>query len=404
MSTNESQETTNGADVSDIAINQLLGQTLATAMEKTVNTAIANAVENAINAAVDNAVNDVQEAVNKSLKRSIDQTARDAVEKAIKKLRDGCFEQHLTTFLSKNEDQASQKATAPTEATNDQAKSIKVVKDFHRHASDFVYPGRTYQIYVQDHATDHDYYRMLYSHPALLLQLASPEQVESGEVRASRCNWKCFKKVNGISFRQLLDKALITTAGKIVDTAVEKAAKKSVKEAVDEAVKDAMKKAVDEAVQTAVKQATHESSELSNTDTEIKVEEDLDSDPDSAVRPGCSYHIHVPHSVDLILGVTDHPWLFLEHGGNGEFMSAPTLSYEWTCVEKNGYISFYNEMSKRYFRQKIWPVTKVIWLQVAMTRITCFAYDETPQMTQTASNICSMGIYARSNPMLITMS
>ncbi|GAM38401.1 hypothetical protein TCE0_033r09093 [Talaromyces pinophilus] len=76
MSTNESQETTNGADVSDIAINQLLGQTLATAMEKTVNTAIANAVENAINAAVDNAVNDVQEAVNKSLKRSIDQTAR----------------------------------------------------------------------------------------------------------------------------------------------------------------------------------------------------------------------------------------------------------------------------------------------------------------------------------------
>ncbi|KAI7968150.1 hypothetical protein EIK77_010320 [Talaromyces pinophilus] len=198
MSTNESQETTNGADVSDIAINQLLGQTLATAMEKTVNTAIANAVENAINAAVDNAVNDVQEAVNKSLKRSIDQTAQDAVENAIKKLRDGCFEQHLTTFLSKNEAQASQKATAPTEATNDQAKSIKVVKDFHRHASDFVYPGRTYQVYVQDHATDHDCYRMLYSHPALLLQLASPEQVESGEVRASRCNCKCFKK--GASF------------------------------------------------------------------------------------------------------------------------------------------------------------------------------------------------------------
>lgn len=128
-----------------------------------------------------------------------------------------------------------------------------------------------------------------------------------------------------------------------------------------------------------------------DTDTEIKVEEDLDSHPDSAVRPGCSYHIHVPHSVDLILGVTDHPWLFLEHGGNVEFMSAPTLSYEWTCVEKNGYVSFYNEMSKRY-------------LQVAMTRITCFAYDETPQMTHTASNICSMGIYARSNPMLITMS
>ncbi|KUL82704.1 hypothetical protein ZTR_09425 [Talaromyces verruculosus] len=200
MSTNESQEATNGADVSDIAINQLLGQTLATAMEETVNTAIANAVENAINAAVDDAVNDVQEAVNKSLKRSIDHIARDAVEKAIKKLRDGCFEQHLTTFLSKNEGQASQKDTAPTGATNDQAKSIKVVKDFHRHASDLVYPGRTYQIYVQDHATGDDYCRMLYSHPALLLQLASPEQVESGEVRVSRCNWKCFKKGASLFF------------------------------------------------------------------------------------------------------------------------------------------------------------------------------------------------------------
>lgn len=159
-----------------------------------MNTAIENAVENAINVAVENALNDVQKAVDTTLKRSIDQTAQDAVEKAVKKLRDGSLEQHLTSLLSKNENQASQNDTVQTGATKDKTKKIKVVKDFHRHASDFVHPGHSYQIYIQDHATDDDTYRMLYSDPALLLQLASPEQVESGEIRASRCQWKCYQK------------------------------------------------------------------------------------------------------------------------------------------------------------------------------------------------------------------
>lgn len=155
-------------------------------MQKSVNTAIANAVEKAINAAVENAVD-------KTLKRSIDQAAQDAVENAVKNLRDGSFEEHLMSFLSKNDNQASQNNTVETEVTSDRAKKINVVKDFHGHASDFVNPGRTYQIYIHDE-TGGDTYRMLEADSEAALRLALPEQVESGEIPISLCQWQCHQK------------------------------------------------------------------------------------------------------------------------------------------------------------------------------------------------------------------
>lgn len=172
--------------VSEDAIGELLGQKINTAVENTVNTAIKNAVKNSINAAVQNAVD-------KTLKRSIEQSAQEAIEKAVKKLRDGSFDEQLMSFLSENDTQASQNNAPQTQVTSDNAKQIKVVKDFHRHASDFVTPGKIYQIYIHDE-TDGDTYRMLETDDGASLRLALPEQVESGAIPISYCQWQCRQK------------------------------------------------------------------------------------------------------------------------------------------------------------------------------------------------------------------
>lgn len=84
----------------------------------------------------------------------------------------------MISDLSKNDNQTSQNAAAQPELTNGTPKRIEVVKDFHRHASDFVNPDKTYQIYIHDE-TDGDTYRVLEAGDEVAIRLALPEQVSA---------------------------------------------------------------------------------------------------------------------------------------------------------------------------------------------------------------------------------